>query len=265
MNSSVPEHPPAEGRLKNSDAIRHLLAISNDNEKQILANHPELTALVSDIQAALDSGLRGAGDQNPIPVLLCQLARSYYLGAVRLILSGQVSAIFPVLRAALESISFAVLAAQSLRNADIWLNREKSTRAWDRCANLYRFPEAVKVLRNLDPDLALAFTEYHDASLADVAPPRKHNAFFDAQLKHLVQDGSAANLARIYLPPSGAIFKALDASVRYGCLILAGLQYALPQHTPSVNASRLSIEIWGEIEALMNAGGSSDADGSASN
>jgi hypothetical protein len=176
--------------------------------------------LVRDVDALIREVWAGAVGAQPIPSFVSLNAYYSFLAAVRSAISGQVSIIFPLVRAALESACYGLLVAKDEGLLRIWLDREKGPTELAACRRA--FTPAVKTAANRfqaeQPQMANYIRDLYDASLAFGAHPNPLSVFH-----HLtVADEGAlwrVSFAAIYDEASFEVQRALLACAEYGLVV----------------------------------------------
>ncbi|MBD8616887.1 hypothetical protein IFT69_24560 [Pseudomonas putida] len=107
----------------------------------------------------------------PISAVLAMNAYTAILGAVREALSGHVVLVFPVARTALESACYSLLVSQREVNADVWLNRNRSTSDLKACRKLFTVENTIKILQPIQPEMAEYVRGLYEASIDYGAHP----------------------------------------------------------------------------------------------
>lgn len=94
---------------------------------------------------------RGAGSDQPLPMMLSMNAYMLFLAGVRVTMTGHVTAAFPVLRTALESACYAYLIAKDPALGQVWSDRHRDAAA--RKASRRAFGSAVAdVAKHIERD-----------------------------------------------------------------------------------------------------------------
>lgn len=244
---------PESDRVKNSDAILEVLRLGSINERQIQDAYPHLMVLVSDIHSALLQMTSGTVDARPVPMLLVLQAHSYFLVAVRVVMGGNLTAIFPILRGGLEAIAYAIIAEQSEANSKIWLDRDISAATKAKCRKVFKFPVGMDRLRLLDAQLAEGYEHSYEASITYGAHPNNGGISPNISVGKAVDGAVPLNMRHIHLATSETVFDAFDALIKFGCLIAAGTRYAMPTHLPGVEVYNLAYATMHHMDKLMYA------------
>lgn len=209
--------------------ISEFLDAARRNEIQIIAQHPHIYALLDEIHQSFERLLSGLHGEQEIPGFLSVAAHSYFLSGVRVALGGQMTQAYPVLRAGIESVLFALLMKFDKSKIALWAQREASVDARKACRKIFTAEEGFKVLVQVDQNLHETMQNYYKLFIAAGAHPN-----VNAILPHLnVEDAGTHWLAKIrYIYPSDslAVFDTLKNTVGTGTCILAAMYHVMPEH-----------------------------------
>lgn len=152
--------------------LAEYLAATDEVAQSHAASPPQLMCMVDEMDAFFHREFFAQLlEMAPIAAVLVMNAYTALLGAVREALSGHVVLVFPVARAALESACYALLVSQKAVNADIWLNRNRSTADLKACRKLFTVENAIKILQPIQPEMAEYVRGMYDASIDYGAHP----------------------------------------------------------------------------------------------
>lgn len=118
-------------------------------------------------------------DLDPIPAFLSMNAFMLYLAGIRVALTGHVSAVFPVLRTALESASYSFLMTEDPELVDIWTNRHKSKEGLKLCRRRFSsaVPATAAAINREQPGGGDWILEAYDAAIDFGAHPNIRSVF----------------------------------------------------------------------------------------
>jgi hypothetical protein len=111
----------------NAESLDKYLLAADENCAEHRATPPQLMSLIDDMDVLFHQHFfTEEFDLNPFASLLVMNAYTLWLSGVRLALSGHAAAVFPVIRAALESGCYAYLIAHDETLAATWAQRHQS-------------------------------------------------------------------------------------------------------------------------------------------
>jgi len=139
-----------------ANELRTYLKSADETTQELLEKSGPLVDCLSELTDFLaQDGWARLPKNRPIPVLLAMNSYMLFLAGVRVALSGHSSAIFSVLRTALESACYAHLAWNNQDLEAIWQDRDQSADHLKLCRQ--KFGSAVK-------DVAKTLNAEHDGS-----------------------------------------------------------------------------------------------------
>lgn len=195
----------------------------------------------------VDGFIRKIWDDSPAldPTAMFLLMNSYFLllAALRTAVTGHVSAVFPVVRAALESSCYAVHINRHPALAEIWAQRENGTESRKKCRKAFNaaVADVTKQLR-LEGHASIAdlVSDAYEQTITYGAHPNPSSLF-----KHLAErpdDGSdfwKFDLTCMYDHTSFEGEHTVFSCIEYG-LVIAAL--AIVIHPPHDNTNQLVAE-----------------------
>jgi hypothetical protein len=203
-------------------SLQDYLAFCDERARSFLTSPPRTFELVKEVDSLIRDVWSGTLDAQPIPSFLNVNAYYSYLAAVRIAVSGHVSAIFPLVRAALESACYAFLVTKDARLLTVWINREKSDR--ERAACRRAFTSAVKEtstrLRSIQVEMADYVRDLYEASITLGAHPNPLSVFHHLEVgqdEH--SDHVKVSFTAVYSETSFEVARALLACAEYGIAV----------------------------------------------
>lgn len=110
-----------------NSALHRYLETANATSLEVQISNPEAIQLLDECVTHIDSLLNvEVDDFDGVVWPLAANTQFLYLAAIRIALSGHVTAIFPVLRTAIESACYALVTASDEKKASLWPERNKS-------------------------------------------------------------------------------------------------------------------------------------------
>lgn len=147
--------------------------------------------------------LAGEADGPVEALMLCLNSFQLLLAGGRIALTGHASAMFPVLRTALESACYAFMILEKPELAIVWRERHESRSKMDKCRNT--FANAVKVVSrqcSWIPEGKQRLVDTYQGMIDYGGHPNPHSIFHAVS----IDDGGdhwLANLHSVYEPDSG--------------------------------------------------------------
>lgn len=187
---------------------------------------------------------------NPTAGLLAMNSYVTLLSAVRQALSGHVVSTFPIVRAALESACYALLARDQSK-ADIWTDRHLSEKAHETCRRTFTAHKAVKELKLISPEMAEYVMAHYEASIDFGAHPNRRSI-----IDHLEDSGPAGGglhgfeLTGVYGSDSWQVNHALLACVEAGQAIAFLMAAAADDH-PLINDRIGILQSWMDAKVQL--------------
>ena len=196
-----------------SDYLSATLKVATEHSDK----HPQLMFMVEQMDEIFQKEIFGQEfEANPTVGLLVMNAYVTLLSAVRQALSGHVVSTFPIVRAALESACYALLARDEIK-AEIWSDRHLSEGALKACRRTFTAQKAVDELKAISPPMAEYVMAHYEASIDFGAHPN-----WKSVLNHLEDAGPVGEglhgfeLTGVYGRNSWQVNHALLACVEVG-------------------------------------------------
>lgn len=156
--------------------------------------------LVQEVDELIRSGLLGVEIDVDVFALML-IINSYYsfLGAVRVALSGQAVAIFPLLRHGLECACYAHAISQRPELADVWKDRHRSEETFKACRNAFAgaVADTARSVGERQPELGSLINDTYQASIDFGAHPNARSLLLHTSIRD-VEEGTAVNLTCLY-------------------------------------------------------------------
>lgn len=202
----------------NASPLYDYLAATLENSQFHAVEQPQLMSMVNEMdQIFHDEIFNHEFDISPVAGLLAMNSYMMLLNAIRQALSGHIVSIFPIVRAAIESASYAYLIADNENNEKIWLNRNTSNSARDACSHAFSARKAIKKLELISSEMATYVKENYDASIDYGAHPNRRSIY-----SHLVDTGLISDrfhsftLTGVYERNSREVNNGLLACIEFG-------------------------------------------------
>ena len=206
---------------------------ANETTNELLASKSSLMAAVRTYYSFFRTELfAGENVLSPVQAPLAMHSFLMYVSSMRVALSGNPTAIFPVLRAALESACYSFLIGEEPELGSLWLKRHEDTDALKACRR--RFTSAVKeaAKRIQAKERVVEGTQewvndVYDAAIDFGGHPNPKAILPFIGLEHQSFDGSVRmSLGGLYSSTSFETNRALVACLDYGCVIALMLVFS---------------------------------------
>ena len=197
----------------NAEGLSVYLKATSENIDDHYKQPPDLMSLVVEMDEIFQNEI--FAHEFEVSTFAGFLAMNSYtilLSAVRQGLSGHTVTIFPLVRTALESACYAYLIAQDKELEGIWLNRNKSNTALEKCRKNLTVQRAKTRLMSLSPEMANYVKELYDQSIDHGAHPNRKSVF-----KHLSNDGEVMD--KFHSFTLNGVYGANSWNVNYSLLV----------------------------------------------
>lgn len=150
------------------------LSATLENSNGHAQEHPHLMYMVLQMDQIFQEEIFDHEfDVNPIAGFLAMNSYTLLLSAVRQALSGHLVSVFPVVRTALESACYAYLIAHNEKIGNIWLNRNTTKSALQKCRKMLSVNMASKELKSISPEMAEYVMANYEIAIDFGAHPNK--------------------------------------------------------------------------------------------
>lgn len=168
--------------------------------------------------------------------VLAMNACMMFLGGVRMALSGHSAAVFPILRTALESASYAVIIQREPELGDVWSNRHESATHRRECRNKFSFERGVRHLDDTAPELLTLARQVYEGSIDYGAHPNVKGVAGHLSIDEEREDENiAVTLTALYGSGHIETVRGLCACLDFGLSIIALIALADPEVTKTIN------------------------------
>lgn len=216
----------------NAEGLSVYLKATSENIDDHFNQPPDLMHLVNQMDEIFQNEIF-AHEYN-VSVFAGVLAMNSYtllLSAVRQALSGHIVTIFPLVRTALESACYAYLIAHDEEVERIWLNRNKSKNALEKCRKNLTVQKAKAQLMSLSPDMANLVKQLYDESIDHGAHPNRKAVFKHlSNMDEVDEKFHSFILTGVYGENSWQVNYALLACTEYGQAIAFILAACAKKH-----------------------------------
>jgi hypothetical protein len=197
------------------------LAITAENGASMLQTPSTAFNLIIDVDQLMSAVWTGNLPSNPIPLFLGANGQMLFHVAVRTAISGHVAAIYPPLRAALESACYGFLISKDPVLFQAWADREKGEAQRKACRKAFSsaVTDAAKDLSKVEASLAQYIQNLYEESITYGAHPNVSSVLANVSRPTDGGDHWRVNFGRIYVAGDGEIEHALLACAEYGLVV----------------------------------------------
>lgn len=195
-------------------------------------------------------------------LLLFLNAYQLFLAGARMALSGHPAAIFPLMRTALESVSYGFLLEQQPALSEIWSNRHRSEADKKACRKAFTFDRAIAGVNDTAPDIHRLAKEAYDGAIDYGAHPNLKGVFGHVTVDDDRADGMVAvSHTSLYSPGHPETIRGLCACLDFGFLIISIIALAVPTATANLASELQTLNDAKEaaIAAYQSSGGDATA------
>jgi hypothetical protein len=207
--------------------IHAFLKVASENEKRIVQEYSRFLEYLDEIDGIFrDILFEGTQTGPPLSALLYMNAYGIFLAAVRTACSGQSPPVYMILRGALESAAYALI-AKDPQKEKIYLARDRN---------------AEKLLRPADPNLADFFRDHYDSLIdfgghPNVKSVKNHLTFSESP------DFKAVTLTILHDHKSFAPQQSLLGCIEVGLAILLTSPHVFPEDVKAVKAHQSACDL----------------------
>lgn len=227
----------------NGPGIKSFLNLASENEQEARVHYVQFITFLERIDSLFREITVGEFQGEPIAALIFMNAHASFLGASRLALSGQSAPTYMVMRGALESALYALIASHTDGYSKIWVNRSKDIAA---CRRVFTAKNAFTILER-DPHLCAAAKQAYEASIDFGAHPNFRSVFDHIGVTEL----NDVTFTYLHSVPSNHIERAVTACIETSLIILNIAVHAFPKHAPAKLVHSESVKVRKEFENFL--------------
>lgn len=221
---------PTEQRL-----IRYMESADATAREMLRKNDPEVACLMAFDRYLQVQVWTRAPAKPSIGVLLVMNAGLMYLAASRTALSGHASAVYPLLRAALESACYGLLIHARPELGDIWKSRHANPEARKAQRKAITFEQALKALKPRSQVLHDAAQELYDGAIDFGAHPNPMGVFPHMSIdEERTDELVSVSMTALHGPGAVETFRGVVACLDFGFVISGVSALALGAPAPIV-------------------------------
>lgn len=219
---------PKESCMVETSNLRAYLAAAVESEQAVLKEHEEIIHYLEELDSLFHKLVSGkAYGAHPVCNLLAMNAHASFLAAVSTALRGQAPPTFMILRGCLESALYAYLVEAEPSDGDVWVKRNENQAAVKANFNANR---ALQKLERRDRHLSSMAKESYQWTIEFGAHPNSRSVLSHVRLGGDEHDGYQVSLTYLHAENSAAVTGCLGACVENGCMVVAIICHAIPDH-----------------------------------
>jgi hypothetical protein len=176
------------------------LSAADDTTKRLLATSTVGVRLVQEVDDLIRLRLWGEDVQlGPVPGMLALNSYYSFLGAVRVALSGQLAAVFPLIRHSLECACYTYLMTERPELSAVWSNRHKGGDELKSCRKAFgsAVADVANSIKSRHEQLGSLIDDLYQASIDFGARPNAKSVISHIFLKEL-EEGTEVSLACLF-------------------------------------------------------------------
>jgi len=233
-------------------SIDDYLAFADDRTRAYLAATPDTYTLLRDVDVLVrDLFASGVLDASPIGSFLNLNAYYQLMSAVRVAISGHVSAVFPLVRAALESACYSHFIGDDQERQAAWLHRDRTPAEGRTFRRMFgpAIKQTADGLKAIDRDLANYIAALYETSITFGAHPNSYSVMRHLEPGEPDKTQWKVGFVCMYDETSQEVRAVLVACAEYG-LAIAALAMASKAAEPSLNPWK---QRWNAVNEHKNA------------
>jgi hypothetical protein len=193
-----------------------------------LDEHQAIVAVIDELDELFRGLVTGKSySKHPAGGFLAMNSHSAFLAAVGSALRGQSPPTFMILRGCVESALYAYLIAMDHTDGDVWLKRSQDP---ETTKAKFTANRAIQKLTPHDPNLAALAKDTYQWMIEFGAHPNPRSIIDHIRTKEPVAEGYPFSLIYIHSTDSAASIRSLGACIENGCMCIAILCHAMPDH-----------------------------------
>lgn len=229
---------------KNLDSY---MAAADETAAELLQGDDCLVAALRRYDEYLRCGLWAhVVGSSTIASILQMNAYMVFLAGVRMALSGHATAVFPLLRTAMESAAYGLLIERDPVLAEVWTHRHRSEADKKACRKAFTFDQGIVHLKEMAPDVYDLAKLAYEGAIDFGAHPNLKGVASHLSINENRPDGmTAVTLASLYGSAHVKTLRGLCVCLDFGFAIIGMIALATPD--PSEDRVKRLIE---ELQAL---------------
>jgi hypothetical protein len=210
-------------RVEMGDGLKQYLSTADETAKELLLSDDKLLSTLQLFDGYFRRGLwHHVSPTSPLSFVLFLNAYQMFLAGARTAFSGHAVAVFPLLRAALESAAYGLLIEQKPELADVWTNRHRSEADKRACRKAFTFDYAIASLKEEAPDICNLAAGAYEAAIDYGAHPNLKGVFGHVSIDETRPDGMiAVTHTSLYGASHIETIRSLCACLDFGLVIIS--------------------------------------------
>lgn len=228
--------PTTKPIIQIAGGLDHYMKMADETAAELLAGNDPLVAALRQYDEYMRADLWSQTTVTPgLGYVLSMNACMMFLAGTRMALSGHSVAVFPLLRTALESASYAVLIHRKPELSDVWSKRHESDDHRKECRKNFTFERGAKYLKDISPDLYDLAQQAYEGSIDYGAHPNVKGIAGHLSIDEEREDGQVGvSLTALYGTGHIQTVRGLAACLDFGLAIIALIALAEPGETDKI-------------------------------
>ena len=230
--------------------IEAYLNAAAEAEKEALREQHKFIAYINELDELFRALVTGkAYSRHRACGFLSMNAHSSFLAATSTALRAQFAPTFVILRNSVESALYAYLVSRDGADGDLWQNRANNP---DPVKVKFTANRAIQKLAIHDPNLATMARDTYEWMIEFGGHPNPRSIIDHIKENEAEADGTVPfSMAYIHAAGSVAAIRCLAACVENGCLAVAIIAHAMPDHPSSVGTFKTVWNMFGRFQELL--------------
>lgn len=218
-------------RLVSPGGLDLYMSIADDTAIELLASGNQIVTVLREYDTYFRERLWRADQPSALPLMLQMNAYQLFLASSRMALGGHCAAVFPLLRTALESATYAGLMIHNPELEQVWSNRHmgetdaEKTAFRKACSKAFSFRNAIEQMKGLEahaPTILKYIADCYEEAIDHGAHPNIIGVMGHVSINDPREDGRvAANFTSLYSAHHIETLRGLCASLDYGFAIIS--------------------------------------------
>ncbi|MGU3456047.1 hypothetical protein ACLBV5_06990 [Brevundimonas sp. M1A4_2e] len=217
--------------LQMGEGLDHYMKAADETAIDLLGGDDELVSALRRYDDYMRRDLLQHAVKSPgLGFVLSMNACMMFLAGARMALSGHSAAVFPLLRTALESASYAVLIERDPTLSDVWTRRHRSEADKKACRKAFTFEQGAAFLKTSAPDIYGLAKEAYEGAIDYGAHPNVKGVAGHLSIDDERDDNyTAVTLTALYGSTHIETVRGLCACLDFGLSIIGLIALAHPE------------------------------------
>lgn len=213
------------------EGLDHYMKAADETAAELLRGDDQLVGALRQYDDYMRRDLWEHVAKSPgLGFVLSMNACMMFLAGARMALSGHSAAVFPLLRTALESASYALLIERDPALSDVWTLRHRSDNDKKACRNAFTFDRGIVYLKDVAPDIYGLAKQAYEGAIDYGAHPNIKGVAGHLSIDDERDDSyTAVTLTALYGATHIETVRGLCACLDFGLAIIGLIALAHPE------------------------------------